>query len=457
MRSFGLAIALALAVAVPAASAANSRSLLWSRVDGPTKAGTQLGLLRSGGVLHVVWAQGSPAAISDTEVNGDGKSLKTVPIASNFDGIGGMSLVGMADGSVRLFVAGGTRPGLPSNLSGINSFVAPPGADGWTLDPTALWGGAVASAADEIGATVSGGNPITAYSAGFVHVGLGPSSGSDPSYQPDCCGVAPQLATDGSSGAVVMSWLSNGHQSGTYVKQVFPSQGALVSLPSSMNVGSSGIAARLGAPGTFVAYTGPTNQVIKLYQYGGGTRTIVKGPYRIAKVFAGPAGRLWMLWGDANSGVWATRSNKAVTKWEPVQKVALPKNVTAFYNAQGEGSAGPLDAFVDLLIGTNDRGFWRTHVPARDSLTESTSNPSGGAKGKSAKLAFHATDAGDPLTGAIIVVARGGTVLARLKTDPNGRASMSLILGNLHGSTSLKATVTAPGYAPQTISVRLRG
>ena len=172
MRSLTLAVVFALAVAVPVASAANSRSLVRARVDGPTKAGTQLGRLRSGGVLHAVWAQGSPAAISDTELNGDGKSPKTVPIASNFDGIGGMSLVGMADGSVRLFVAGGTRPGLPSNLAGINSFVAPPGADGWTLDPTALWGGAVASAADEIGAAVSGGNPITAWSGGVVHVGL---------------------------------------------------------------------------------------------------------------------------------------------------------------------------------------------------------------------------------------------------------------------------------------------
>jgi hypothetical protein len=457
MRSLALAIVLALAAAVPAASAANSRSLLWSRVDGPTKAGTQLGLLRSGGVLHVVWAQGSPAVISDTELNGEGKTLKTVPVASNFDGIGGMSLVGMADGSVRLFVAGGTRPGLPSNLSGINSFVAPPGADGWTLDPTALWGGAVASASDEIGAAVSGGNPITAYSAGFVHVGLRGTPGGDPSYQPDCCGAAPQLATDGSTGAVVMSWLSNGHQSGTYVKEVYPTQGALVSLPSAMNEGSSGIAARLGAPGTFVAYTGTTTQVVKLYQYGGGTRTIAKGPsLRIAKVFAGPAGRLWMLWGDANYGVWVTRSNKAATRWEPVQKIALPKNTTAFYNAQGEGSGGPLDAFVDLLLGTNDRGFWRTHVLARDSLSESTSYRSGG-KGKLAKLAFRATDAGDPLTGAIIVVARGGTTVARLTTDGAGRASTSLLLGNLHGRTSLKATITAPGYAAQTISVGLGG
>jgi hypothetical protein len=160
-----------------------------------------------------------------------------------------------------------------------------------------------------------------------------------------------------------------------------------------------------------------------------------------------------MLWGDANNGVWVTRSNKAVTRWEPVQKLALPANTTAFYNAQGEGSGGPLDAFVDLLIGTTDRGFWRAHVLARDTLAESTSYQSGW-RGKTAKLAFHATDAGDPLTGAIIVVAHGGTVVARLKTDGRGNA-VTLWLGKQSGS--LKATLTAPGYAAQTISVGLGG
>ena len=408
MRSLALAITLALAVAVPAASAANSRSLDWARVDGPTKAGTQLGLLPSGGVLHVVWAQGSPAVISDTELNGDGKSVKTVPITSNFDGIGGLSLVGMADGSVRLFVAGGTRPGLPSSLAGINSFVAPPGADGWTLDPTALWGGAVASAADDIGAAVSGGNPITAWSGGFVHVGLGAAASGDPSYQPDC------------------------------------ERGKLRHRSASPRAWDVRRLHRHDEPGdqALPVRRGDANDREGLVPHREGVR--------------GPAGRLWMLWGDANNGVWVTRSNKAVTRWEPVQKLSLPGNTTAFYNAQGEGSACPLDAFVDLLIGTTDRGFWRAHVLARDTLAASTSYQSGG-KGKTAHLAFRATDAGDPLTGAIIVVARGGTVIARLRTDSSGRATTSLLLGNLRGRTSLKATVTAPGYAAQTISVGLAG
>jgi hypothetical protein len=447
------AVVLALLGAVTSVAFAGSSTprAHWVRVNGPGKPSTELGLLRIHGVLHVASAQGSPATIIDSQVDSDGRALRTGTVTTGFDSAGGLSLVGMADGSVRLFSSGGDRPNLPSNLSGINSFVSPPGASSWTLDPAALWGGAVAGAADEISATIQGNNqPVTAWSGGFVHVGLGPSAGPDPSYQPDCCGIAPQLATDGATGAVVMSWLSNGRQSGTYVKQVLPSQGPLESLPSGLTEGSSGIAARIGAPGTFVAYTGTTDQTVRLYEYAAKTSIVTRGPYRVAKVFAAPEGRLWMLWGDANSGVFVTRSNKAVTRWEPVQKLPLPPNLTAFYNAQGEGSAGPLDAFVDLLIGTTDRGFWRTHVLPRDSLAASVSYQSGGSSGRSRSthISFRLTDAGDAVKGAIIAVLKGGTTIAHLRTDGSGRASTSYT-----GNTRIMANASAPGYANAIITV----
>lgn len=442
------AVGIALGIAVSAAAAATPQSsTAWTRVSGPTRASAQLGLLNAGGVLHVVSAQGSPATITDTQLNA-GRAQRTLTVGSNFDGAGGLALVGMADGSVRLFASGGSKPGLPSNLSGINSFVLPAGAGAWQFDPAALWGGAVASAASYIsGALLGNSQPVTAWSGGVVHVGLQPSPGPDPSYQPDCCGTAPQLATDGGSGGIVMSWLSNGHESGTYVKQVLPSQGPTVSLPSGLTEGSSGIAARIGAPGTFVAYTGPTNQV-RLYEYGGTTAVVARGAYRVAKVFAAPEGRLWMLWGDANTGVFATRSNKAVTRWEPVRHVALPSNLTAFYNAQGDGSAGPLDAFVDLLIGTDDRGFWRTHILPKDSLTASLSYPTGGGHARIEKVSFRVTDAGDPVKGAIIVVARAGKKLLNLHTGSDGRAS-----GTFTGGVKLTATATMPGYDNAIITV----
>ncbi len=436
---------LGVATSVAFASSATQRSP-WVQVSGAGKQSTQLGLLRSGGVLHVVSAQGAPASLVDTQLNGSGKVQRTTTVTSNFDSAGGLSLVGMADGSVRLFAAGGDRPGLASNLSGINSFVSTPRSSSWTLDPAALWGGAAAGASDEIAATLMGNEPVTAWGGGFVHVGLQPSTGPDPSYQPDCCGIAPQLATDSTTGAVVMSWLSNGRASGTYVKQVLPTPGAMESLPSGLTEGSSGIARRIGASGTFVAFTDPSKQHVELHQYAGRTFVVARGSFRVAKVFSAPEGRLWMLWGDANSAVFVTRSNKTVTRWEPVQRIALPPNLTAFYNAQGEGSAGPLDAFVDLLIGTNDRGFWRAHFLAHDSLSASVS----GAGGRSGTehVSFRVTDAGDAVKGAIIVVARGGTTLARLSTDANGHASTSYT-----GNTRITATASAPGYANAIITV----
>jgi hypothetical protein len=441
------------AASVALAASPLTHTLTFTPVNGPGKESAQLGLLRAGGVLHVVSAQGSPATIVDTQLNGEGKSLRTATIASNFDSSGGLALVGMADGSVRLFAAGGSRPGLPSNLSGINSFVKAPGADSWTLDPAALWGGAVAGAASEIGGALLGNDqPVTAWSGGFVHVGVRPSATPDPSYQPDCCGIAPQLATDGATGAVVMSWLSNGRDSGTYVKQVLPTPGAMVSLPSGLTEGSAGLAARIGAPGTFVAFTDPNRQQVDLYGYGATTSIVHRGAYRVAKVFAAPEGRLWMLWGDANTGVFVTRSNKAVTRWEPVRHVPLPPNLTAFYNAQGEGSAGPLDAFVDLLVGTDNRGFWRAHVLPQDSLGSSVTYQSGG-KSRTARVAFTVTDAGDPVKGAIIVVKTGAKTLAHLRTGGDGGASTTLNGGIFTGNTKLSATAIAPGYDNAIITV----
>lgn len=449
MRIIAAVLLVLLGGAASVALAAPSSATRWTEIGSGTKEGTQLGLLRAGGVLHVVSSEGAPATIIDHQLNNAGATLPTVTVTSNFDGSGGLGLVGMLDGSVRLFAAGGTRPGLPSNLSGINSFVRTP-AGGWTLDPTALWGGAVASAVAYIGATVLGNQPVTAWSGGIVHVGLGSSPGGDQVNQPDCCGTSPQLVTDSSTGAVVMAWLSNGHQSGTYVKQVLPTAGPMVSLPSGLTEGSFGLTARIGAPGTFVAYTGGTDQTVRLYNDTAATTQIVtKGAYRVAKAFAAPEGRIWVLWGDANTGAFVTRSNRRVTKWEPVQRIPLPGNLTAFYNAQGEGSAGPLDAFVDLLVGASNRGFWHAHILPKLSL--GASYPTGGGKSRATKVEFTVTDAGDPLKGAIIVVARNGKRLLNLRTDASGHASTSFTGGLLLGN--LTATASVPGYDSAIITV----
>src|SRR5947209_11614019 len=145
-----LCVALVALAAVPAARSATP----WQRVSGPSFSGPQLGLYRDKfGTLSVAWQQGRPATITVTRLDKTGTAIGSSIVTSNFDGLGGLGLLGMPDGSLRLFVAGGTERGLSPHGSGINSFTSPAGGTTWTFDPSGPFGGAVADAAGEPGAT----------------------------------------------------------------------------------------------------------------------------------------------------------------------------------------------------------------------------------------------------------------------------------------------------------------
>jgi hypothetical protein len=439
------ASAAALAAAASAGGAASARAA-WSRIDGPQQAGTQLGLHRvssggDGGMLHVLWAQGAPATLHDTVLAASGATLRTTTVAQGFDGLGGLAAVGMADGSVRLFAAGGRSVGLPSTQSGINSYVLPSGGGAWSLDAASLWGGAVASASDYIGATLTkDGQPVTSWK-GFVHVGLG-TGGATPGYKPDM--ASSWLATDQATGAVVLSGMTIAGAGGTFVQQVLPSAGPAVVLPSVLKERGSGLAARIGGAGIYVAYA--DGKQVRLTRYGGPTRTLARGGFDTANVVSGPEGRLWITWGDANDGLFVTRSNRAVRGFEPVQRLKLPAGVIGLSLTQGEGSAGPLDLFASLVIGSSDHGFWHTHVLARDSLRATVTSTRSGKK-----VAFTLGDAGDPLAGAIIVVRHGGDV-QRLKTDSGGHATVTYT----GGVRTLSGSADVAGYSTASVRVRLR-
>jgi hypothetical protein len=433
--ALGAAAVLTTLAALTGTGGAATARTAWVRIDGPQQAGTQLGLLRasSTGDLHVLWGQGAPATLHDTLLSPSGAPKATTTVAQGFDGVGGLAAVGMADGSVRLFAAGGHSVGLPSAQSGINTYAL--SGSSWSLDAASLWGGAVASASDYIGATLTkDGQPVTAWK-GFVHSGLG-SGGVTPAYQADM-GTS-WLATDQASGAVVLAGETIAGKGGTFVQQVLPSVGPAVLLPSVLKERSSGIAARIGGAGTYVAYA--DGKQVRLMRYGGPARTLARGGFDTANVFSGPEGRLWIAWGDANDGLFVTRSNRAVSRFEPVQRLRLAGGVIAL--VQGEGSRGALDFFANLLLDKGGQGFWRTHVLARDALRATVSRTRGGNK-----VTFTLGDAGDPLAGAIIVVAHGGDV-QRLKTDGGGHATATFT----GGAHTLSAHADVTGYA--TASVR---
>jgi hypothetical protein len=175
---------------------------------------------------------------------------------------------------------------------------------------------------------------------------------------------------------------------------------------------------------------------VRLYRYGGSTKTLARGAFTSTGVCAGPAGRLWIAWGNQTDGLFVTRSNRAVSAFEPVQKLAGPQSSTdGLTFIQCEGSAGPVDLFADVHV-AGLPGFWQTHVLALFQLRAALAKT---------KTTLTLRDAGDPVPGAVVAV--GGK---RLKTDAKGSASLALRPG------SYSATATAAGYAPAAVRFTVR-
>jgi hypothetical protein len=419
----------ALAFATGAGRAAPGAA--WARISGPTQPGVQLGLARTtDGVLHVIWNRGaSPTSIFETRLSPAGKRTGNSTVATGFDGNGGLALLLMPDRTLRLFAAGATRPG--SSAYGINTFTAPATGGKWTLQAGAYWGGAVANSAGAIGATLTrDGQPVTAW-RGYAAQGVPPNAQT--AYEAGM--TESQLATDAASGGVALSGVTNAGKGGVYVQQVLPSVGAriLLPLPYGQNDWNSSLSGRLGASGVYVAYA--DSKAIRLYRYGGGSKTLARGPFTSAGTCTGPDGRLWVAWGDKADGLFVTRSNRAVTGYEPVQKLRLPGKADGLTFVQCEGSAGPLDLFADVLVGSAG-GFWHTHILAKLSLRAHVVRN---------KVTISTRDAGDAVAGVSVTVAG-----RHLKTAANGQVSLTLRPG------SYSAGASDAGYATASVRFRVR-
>ena len=431
MRShrFHLALAVSLGIVALAAGAvgASAGGSPWSRISGPTQPGAQLGLGRTqDGVLHVIWNRGaSTTSIFETRLSATGKATGTSTVATGFAGNGGLALLAMPDGTLRLFAAGAAHPN--STVHGITTFTSPAHGGTWTLQPDASWGGPFAESGSVIGATLTkDGQPVTAW-RGYAAEGLPPASIPQNAYVADQ--IDSHLATDAATGAVVLSGVTIAGKGGVFVRQVLPSLGpsVVLPLPFGLNDWYTSLSSRLGAPGVFVAYT--DTKALHLYRYGGRSKIVARGALRSAGLCPGPDGRLWLAWGDQAGGIFVTRSNKAVSTFEPVQKLRGPGGPGVTF-VQCEGSAGPVDLFAD------SGGFFHTHLLAQLSLRAQQ------AKGS---VTISARDAGDPVAGATISV--GGR---HLKTDARGLVSLALRPG------SYSATATAAGYAPASARLTVR-
>ena len=233
---------------------------------------------------------------------------------------------------------------------------------------------------------------------GTAAEGLPPTSIPQNAYAP--FQLATHLATDAGSGAVVLAGVYGGGKGGVYVQQVLPGAGKAVVLSDGGNNNDyvEGLSGRIGAPGVYVAYA--DTKAVHLYRYGGGSKTLARGPFTSATVCAGPDGRLWVAWGDTHDGLFVTRSNRAAGGFEPVQKLTLPQQTTNGLSVPPVRGlrAARVDLFAEVADKANGLGFWHTHV-----LAQAHRCRPGPGQGPSATSAS-SRDAGDPVGGATISV-----------------------------------------------------
>ena len=349
--------------------------------------------------------------------------------------------------------------GSPSGVDGPWGITSTDGGATWST-PANIGSGSMAFGDSNLTLQLSNGTPVlTAGCCGNIVIqsGFGPGS---PTYQlttsgDDAAGNT-DSAVDAKSGAVVASWDSNAGSGGIWLQQAAPTVGAAQKAPIPSQYGTGApliLAGRDSGPGVFAAYPADFGQTthVRLLRYGGGSVAVgaVKGLHAaVSGVATGPDGRLWVFWaGEINGrGITAfTRSNRAVTRFEPIQTDRF--TWADLFSLSGDGRLGPLDLLIsgtpDVHTGPLVEGIYYARVLPQLSATIAVTSLGGGKFHLKAKV----TDAGDAVSGAKVSVKGQSN-----KTNTQGSAKLTV--SGSKGS-HVTVTITHPGYRALKKSVKL--
>jgi hypothetical protein len=446
-------ITLVLGLLIPmGATAAVYRSQL-KRIAITNSGGESEGVVRSAdGTLHVVYQThgaggGLNQGIGSVAINGSGGVGADVQALSNWDVTDQPGLVLLPNGSLEA-VFGGNGPGT-TGYSGPFGIVSGDGGSSWSAP------GDIGSHQDETatghvtGIFAGGTSWLTAGCCGGTVVQRGFGTGS-PTYTVPTAGPVVNLYTtlDAASGELVVGYQGNNTQS--YFQGIAPT----VQSPEQLPVQNAAknylvVAGRDTGPGVYAAYTRDSRHV-RLAQYNGRTVAVATAPLahpaQTLGVATGPDGRIWVMWGDTSQDprIYLTRSNKAVTRFEPIQHVL--SNAALLWNIFGDGRLGPLDLLAsetpNVRSGALINGLYYAHVQPVLSTTVRVKHV---GKNKF-KLIIKVTDAGDPVSGAKVSSAGKSA-----KTNAHGVAKFTL-----HGSSRSHRTVKIGALGYQTIKKRTK-
>jgi hypothetical protein len=455
IRFLGLLVpVLGVALLLPAGALASKKLKATLIAPRTSPAATPDGFARTAdGTLHVVYETNTSwgmsangvGAVSISPAGHVGAQVQALAWGTSGGSPNGIPGLAVLSGGTLEATFGGS-PGGDDGPWGIGST---DGGATWSA-PTNVGSGSMASGDSHVNLENSNGTPVL--SAGccgniVIQQGFGPGA---PTYQltNSADGAAGNVdsAVDAATGAVVDSWGSNDGSGGLWLQQVAPSEGTAEKAPIPTQYGTGEpliIAGRDTGPGVFAAYAsdyGSTTH-IRLLRYGGGSVAVgsVKGLHAdVVGDATGPDGRIWVMWyGNINgTGIIAvTRSNKAVTRFEPIQRYHFA-NWPYLFVLHGDGRLGPLDL---LINGTSPAqplvsGIYYSRIFPELSSTVSVHKTKSGKF----KVRVTVTDAGDAVSGA--KVSAGGQSKT---TNASGKAKLT-ITGTSGSHVTVK--VSDPGY-----------
>jgi hypothetical protein len=423
----------------------------------PTTAAAVAMARTTDGSLHLVYqtfSGTSPSGLASLTIGIAGLPDVEVQALSGWQA-GQPGLVALPNGTLEaLFSGTSPSPGLVPSVWGITSS---DGGATWSA-PTNVRGGGPNEAlayGSNVTAGLAGSTPVlTLPQAGNIVVQTGLGAGS-PSFvltnSLDGATTDADFGVDATTREVVASWPSVAHEPALWLQGVAPTLGSAQQVPGQSRTALV-LAGRDTGPGVFGAYT-PDGTHVRLLRYGGGSVAVGSRAGTTAKVLGvatGLDGRIWVMWGDdGGGGIAFTRSNKAVTRFEPIQD-ADPR-AGSIYRVQGDGRLGPLDLLVDAIPSgkgpVQPTGLYYARVWPELSATASVTAVKNKGLVVAHKLSVVVTDAGDPVAGAT-VSAKG----QQKKTNAQGVAVLTLA-GAAGGPATV--TVTAPKYRVLTETVQL--